>query len=251
MADEHTAEQISHARQVVAAAIAAAGKMDSSVAWKGRINTLIPEVAAILDEKSVQMYRALQMNAATYFEAEFIKFETDYLTASGKKDESKRAQVHLVHDVTQRFPDGVQRIRTHRIDTQLGERQLERLKSLQPGANLACYKVQEALKSGEGETMAVLAHFEERPARKTAPAGVPPAPQPRQAPEGPSTAPSGAPSSPSINEFSAFNDATQDMSGRTKTRFVAWCRENDLWPPSTGNIDAIIISARDWPEEDQ
>ena len=58
---------------------------------------------------------------------------------------------------------------------------------------------------------------------------------------------SGAPTSKpatdkaTIDEFEAFNQATEHMDGRTKAMFVGALREEGLWPPSPTTIDKILL----------
>ena len=245
MPDEPTAPEFEAARLIVIGAIAAAGKMESSVAWKGRVNSLIPQVASMLGDRSSQMQRALAMVRATVFTADYIGHDTEYLTREGRPDESRRVQVRLVHPIDRDHPDGVQLIRTERTDTQVGKSMLDRLSALEGGETLLCWRAKEEIRSGSqaGREASYLAHFEVLPKRGDQSSGSRGSATPtRTAPEG-SPSPSGAPPEErsTIDWFGDFNQATEHMDGRTKSIFVGMLRDAGLWPPSADNIDRIIL----------
>jgi hypothetical protein len=230
---------------VVAAAVAAVGPMGgSSAAWKARINGVIPQVGAMLGSGSFQMSRALAILGASVFWAEFLGFETDYLTMDGKPDRSKRLQVALSHPVDKRFPDGVQHIRTERTDTEAGKAMHNRLAQIEPGDEVICWKVQEAMKSGGGETMAVLYHIETTGRRKDAADRPPPRADP-VAGDAPEEA------TPSVSsgahpEMEAFNLATADWDSKHKAALVRDLKFANLFPPTVDNVDLMIAFIKEW-----
>ena len=251
MADKPNELELRDARLILAGAIAAAGKAESSVVWKGRVHALIPEVAAMFGERSNQISRAVSMLRATPFTAEFLGFDTEYLTSKGSPDKSKRVQVRLAHGIDKRHPDGVQRIRTERTDTQVGKRMLEKLQQVEPGQTLLCWKVQEEMRSGEGETVAILMHFEVLPDRKDSPtrspsggegAGpLPPVARPEE--EGPGT-PTPGPTDFARAEMDAFNEATRHLPAKRKIALVRDLVAAKQWPPDVDNIDHLLLRAR-------
>jgi hypothetical protein len=242
MANEPTPDQLRDARVIVAAAIAAAGNMNSSVAWQHRVNSLIAPVGAMFGERSRQMQRALGMLNATVFTAQLAGFKIE--------ESSTRLIVDLVHPVDKDHPDGLQHIRTERTDTAPGKAMAEKIGHAKSGDTLLCWKVLEEIASGPnaGRNASVLYHIEVLPDRKdSTPRAEGGGPVVRSAPEEQpgGTASSGAPSTKvaTINEFEAFNTATEHLDGRTKAAFVASLREQELWPPSSATIDRILIEA--------
>ena len=246
MADEPSPDQLRDARLILAAAIAAAGNMNSSIAWKGRVNALIPQVGAMFGARSQQMQRSLGMLNASVFTAEFVGFTVE--------ESSTRLIVDLAHPVDKDHPDGMEHIRTERTDTPAGKAMAEKIGHAQPGNTLLCWKVMEDITSGPnaGRQVRVLYHIEVLPDRKDsaprAPGGDPVA---RSAPEDnqggtSSGAPTRKPATDkaTIDEFEAFNQATEHMDGRTKALFVAKLREEGAWPPNASTIDFILIEAR-------
>lgn len=237
-----TEEELRAARAIVSGAIVAAGKMESSVAWRQRIRLLIPEVADILGDRSPEMTRALAMHNATFFMTTFLGYDSEYETHTGKKDRSNRLQVRLAHNVDKRHPDGVQKLRTERLDSPSGKRMAEKLKELKEGDEVYCWKVQEEMKSGDGETMAALWHIRYRPPFKDVAGASPSAPRPAPE-EGRVT--SSPPSGASI-EMEAFNAATDGWDGKVKAALVNDLRFANLFPPTVDNVDQMIAFIKTW-----
>jgi hypothetical protein len=238
-ADEPSETEIREAQMIVIGAMAAAGNMNSSIAWKGRINALIPEVAAVLGSRSSQMRRALAMSRATIFTAPFAKAELE--------PSSTRMIVSLEHGVDKDHPDGFQHIRTERTDSQTGKRMAEKLKEVKPGNTLLCWKVLEEIRGGDnaGRNVAILMHVEVLPDRAA----------------GGNTGVSGsngtggaaATSTPPPTsgrdldvEMEAFSALTKDWESRNVAVFVADLRTRGLWPPTATTIDAILKEGETW-----
>lgn len=237
-------EELRAARAIVSGAIVAAGKMESSVAWRQRIRLLIPEVADILGEGSPEMTRALAMHNSTFFYTTFLGFDSEYTTHNGKPDRSNRLQVRLAHSVDKRHPDGVQKIRTERLDTPSGKRMAEKLKELKAGDEVYCWKVQEEMKSGDGETMAALWHIRYRPSNKDVAGATPSAPRPAPE-EGRVTSSPSSGANPPV-EMEAFIEATKDWPGKTVVALKSDLDFAGLWPPTTDNVDRMIAFVKEW-----
>lgn len=248
MADEPTEAELREARLIVTAAIAAAGKCESTVAWRGRVNTMITEVVDMLGPKSPQMRRAIALlpQNVTVFPATYLGYDTEFNTKEGRPDRSGRWQVRLAHPVDKRHPDGIQRIRTEMMNTPGGKAMANKLADLKEGDEVFCWKVQEDMKSGDGgETMAVLYHIRYRPPLKDAAERSARAQQPAPE-EGRVT--SSPPSGASI-EMEAFNVATEGWDGKVKAALVNDLRFADLFPPTVDNVDRMIAYVKDWKFE--
>jgi hypothetical protein len=237
MADEPTEYEIRDAQMIVVGAIAAAGNMNSSVAWKSRLNQLIPEVAAVLGPRSFQMRRALAMLDAAVFTAPFVDAVLE--------ESSTRMVVSVEHPIDKDHPDGRQRLRTERTDTPTGKRMAERLHDVRPGQTLLCWKVHEEMRSGEnaGRSVAVLMHIEVLPDRAPGGGGS----QARAS--GSSSSPAPAPATGEIESDTAtkrFSELTKEWPSRSVAAFVADLRSRGAWPPSEGTIETIAKEAEEW-----
>lgn len=232
-------DQLREARLIVAAAIAAAGPCQSSIAWRGRVNSLIAPVAAMFGERSNQVQRALGMLNASVFTAPFVGMEME--------NSSTRIIVKLEHPIDKDHPDGIEQLRTERTDTPAGKAMAEKLEHVAPGNTLLCWKALEDIRSGPntGRQVRVVYHIEILPDRKDSAPRAPVAPTVRSAPEetqGGTSSGAPTPVSPaSIDEFRVFNEATEHLDGRTKALLVGMLRDEGLWPPSTLTIDGILV----------
>ena len=148
--------EIDHASLVIMAAIAAAGdSKGNEAAWKGRINQAIPHVAAMMGEKSRQRRIAEEVLDAQVFVATYRGYEVE---AS-----STRCVVQLQTQPSQRRPDGIEPIRSHRTDNAQGKHMMERLNDLKDGDDILVWK---AMESTSADTkVRILVHFEKLPSR--------------------------------------------------------------------------------------
>ena len=234
--DDPTEAQIQRAEMIVIGAIAAAGNMNSSVAWKSRINQLVPEVAAVLGPRSFQMRRALMMLDAAVFSAPFVEAKLE--------ESSTRMIVSLEHAVDKDHPDGREHVRTERTDQPTGKRMAERLADVKAGQTLLCWKVLEEMRGGEnaGRSVRILMHFETLPTRAPGGAGSK-APEPASGGAAPVPSNDGDISTP---ELSAFSELTKDWDGKTMVALVNELRGMRLWPPTHDNISEVLKATKEW-----
>ena len=225
---------------IVVAAIAAAGNMNSSVAWKSKINQLIPEVAALLGQRSFQMRRALAMLDASVFTAPFVDAVLE--------ETSKRLVVSFEHAVDRDHPDGRETIRTERTDTPTGKRMAERLHDVQPGQTLLCWKVLEEMRGGDnaGRSVRILMHTEMLPDRKMTNDQVDEASRQRVESQRAKTISDANGELPQDAAMQRFTEAVKDWNGKGVAAFVTDMRRANTWPPNDDNIDAIVKEAEKW-----
>lgn len=237
--DDPSPERLRDARLVLAGAIAAAGKRESSVAWKGRVNSLIAEVAAMFGDRSSQMRRALAVLDAAVFTAVLVGIEFE--------ESSKRIVVKLEHPVDKDHPDGVQAIRTERTDSQPGKMMQERLAQIGPGTTLLCWKVLE--KMADGRKVAVLYHVETLPDRRgTGQQSAREVERP-VSPAAPSRATERHDPTPDDiddDAMAAFNEATSEWAVKTKVGIVRHLAKEKLWPPTIENLPKILDVVENW-----
>lgn len=135
---------------VVRLAIQAAGAADDLVAWKSRVNMLIPEITVMLGERSLQRKAAERLAEATVFTGDYLGY--DY------EDSSTRCIVKLFTGESKDHPDGIETIRTDRTDTSAGKMMRRKLDSLPSGCRVAAWKVMET--AGQNTKVRVLGHIE-------------------------------------------------------------------------------------------
>lgn len=141
----------------ILAAIAAAGpRNDDDYAWKKRVNDNIPFVVAMLGEGSRQRMIASQMLDAQVFVATYRGYEVE--------KSSTRCLVQLETRPTERRPDGIEPIRSHRTDNPQGQSMQRRLDRLHDGDEILVWKAMESTSSDM--KVRILAHFEKLPGRK-------------------------------------------------------------------------------------
>lgn len=230
MADEPSETELAEARLIVATACAAAGKAENIPAWKGRVNTLIPEVGAMLGERSSQMKRALMMAEAVVFTAEFIGFEMSQA--------SKRYEVKLVHAVDKDHPQGVQTIGTDRSDTGPGKAMLAHLEIVRPGNTLLCWK---GFEKRAGRRYAVLMHFEVLPDRPKDADDTGPTPADRRQP-GPGEDAARPSPGPNRSAASAAIDEWQrKLTPKQLASAVRRARQENIWPATEESLDRVLV----------
>lgn len=141
-------------RAVIAAAIAAAGpKGDNEGAWKGRINAAIPHVVSMLNEGSRQWRIAEEVLNAQVFTAIYRGYEVE--------ESSKRCVVTIETQVSKRYPEGLEPIRSHRTDNAQGKEMQRRLDQLSDGDSILVFKAMESI--NDETKVRVLVHFEKLP----------------------------------------------------------------------------------------
>lgn len=135
---------------VIKLAIQAAGQADDLIAWKSRINMLIPEITVMLGERSLQRKAAERLAEATVFTGDYLGY--DY------EESSTRCVVKLFTGESKDHPDGVETIRTDRTDSSSGKMMRRKLDGLPPGCRVAAWKVMET--AGQNTKVRVLGHIE-------------------------------------------------------------------------------------------
>jgi hypothetical protein len=135
---------------VIKLAIQAAGTADDLIAWKSRVNALIPEIVVMLGERSLQRKAAERLADASVFTGDYLGYEYE--------DTSTRCIVKLFTGESRDHPDGIETIRTDRTDSSSGKMMRRKLDSLPPGCRVAAWKVMET--AGQNTKVRVLGHIE-------------------------------------------------------------------------------------------
>jgi hypothetical protein len=144
---------------IIAAAVAAAGPMGTNEgAWKAKVNRAIPHITSMINDGSRQWKTALEVLEASVFTGTYVRHELE--------ESSQRVVVHVdVGRPSENYPDGIEPIRTHRIDNAAGKAQLERIERFEPGQELALWRTMEKIE-GSNKSVRTLVHFETRPKRQ-------------------------------------------------------------------------------------
>jgi len=140
------------AEQIVALAIGAAGASEDVIRWKGRVNGLIPQVAAMFNEKSPQMKQANNVLNASVFMAEYVSHALE--------ESSQRIMVTIKAEPSTDYPDGLEPIRTEMLYNAIGKRQAKALEEFEPGDSILIWRYMDEVKSKKGRAVRTLAHFE-------------------------------------------------------------------------------------------
>ena len=144
----------SEVRAIIAAAIAAAGpKGDNEGAWKGKINSAIPHVVSMMSDSSRQSRIAEEVMGAQVFTAIYRGYTLE--------ETSKRCVVTIETQVSKRYPEGLEPIRSHRTDNAQGKAMQHRLDTLEDGDSLLIFKAMEAI--NDETKVRVLVHYEKLP----------------------------------------------------------------------------------------
>ncbi len=143
--------------RVVAAACAAAGPVGSNPgAWKGKVNDLIPEIAAMMSDHSHQWKQAEAVLDADHVSCVYLSYELE--------DTSQRLIVGIMADNAQEM----ETMRTPPMYTQAGKRMRERLDKVQRGDRMHIWKVVEATRKDPTKKVRYIGHFEAYGPPKTA-----------------------------------------------------------------------------------
>jgi hypothetical protein len=164
---------------IIAAAIAAAGPMGNNEgAWKAKINRAIPFITSMINDGSRQWKTAAEVLDAQVFTGSYVRHEIE--------ESSTRTILYVdVGRPSDNYPDGIENISCQRTDNAAGKDQLARIERLEPGDELALWRVMEPI-AGTNKSRRTLVHFETRPKRTQSPAGAPPvAPPAREQESGP------------------------------------------------------------------
>lgn len=141
-------------RQVISLAIGAAGSSENVLAWKGRINANIPLVASMLGEDSNQWKLAGNVLSAHRFLCTYRGYKLE--------ETSQRLVVSVETKPSRRYPDGIEPLRTDRVDTTSGRRMKALLDELTDGDRLVVWRYMDEAKDAHGDDISVrmLVHFE-------------------------------------------------------------------------------------------
>ncbi len=135
--------------RVVAAACSAAGPVGNNPgAWKGKVNDLIPEIAAILSPHSHQWKQAESILDADHVSCIYLCYEPE--------ETSQRLIVQIIADNAQEM----ETMRTPPMYTQAGKRMRERLNKVQRGDRMHIWKVVEATRKDPTKKVRYIGHFE-------------------------------------------------------------------------------------------
>lgn len=141
---------MTNTEDIIKLAIQAAGTADDMVAWKGRVNALIPEIVVMLSERSLQRKAAERLADASVFTGDYLGYEYE--------DSSTRCIVKLFTGESRDHPDGIETIRTDRTDSASGKMMRRKLDNLPSGCRVAAWKVMET--AGQNTKVRVLGHIE-------------------------------------------------------------------------------------------
>jgi hypothetical protein len=241
VADEPSESELALDRDVILAALAAAGPAGSNIgAWKGKVNTLIPEVAAMLSSHSRQMYRAGLIREASVFKAIYQGYEFE--------ESSQRCKVWInTGKVSRNYPEGIEPIRTERCDTGPGAAMRRKLDQISSGQEIYVYKAMERMRSSEeGDKVRLLMHFELAFSKPAEQAALPPTPAARPA-SGAARTPAAAPEAQTVDgertAIQVANDAMNEskLGAKAKTAVVKEAAKQGLWPPTPETLDAVLV----------
>lgn len=145
---------------IIAAAVAAAGPMGNSEgAWKAKINRAIPFITAMIHDGSRQWKTAAEVLEASVFTGTYVRHEIE--------ESSTRTILYVdVGRPSENYPDGIENISCQRTDNAAGKDQLARIERLEPGDELALWRVMEPI-AGTNKSRRTLVHFETRPKRQS------------------------------------------------------------------------------------
>jgi len=141
---------MTNTEDVIKLAIQAAGTADDLIAWKSRINALIPEIVVMLSERSLQRKSAERLADASVFTGDYLGYEYE--------ETSTRCVVKLFTGESRDHPDGIETIRTDRTDSSSGKMMRRKLDGLPSGCRVAAWKVMET--AGQNTKVRVLGHIE-------------------------------------------------------------------------------------------
>ncbi len=142
-------------QSILIGAIAAAGVGADHVAWKARVNAAIPHVTALISEGGRSWKIVEEVLDASVFEATYLGHELE--------ESSQRIVVQIdTGKKSDNYPDGIEPIRTHRIDNPQGKTMQARLEGLQPGQSMFVWKAIEPVAGSSTKKARVLVHFEKR-----------------------------------------------------------------------------------------
>ena len=210
---------------IIVAAVAAAGPKGSNDAqWKAKINDAIPQIAAMLNDRTRQWHIAEEVLGAAVFVAAYVDHTVE--------ESSKRCVVRIDSGKpSKNYPDGIEPIRTHRTDNAQGKAMKERLDKLTKGDEIVVWKAIEASDDGN-EKYRVLVNFETRPKRKDTQDRTPTGTVKDVSPPGESE-PSRPPQNNDGFEAQTFND----LDSRTKAKAARKLREAGIAFPTPAEAD--------------
>ncbi|HXG72127.1 MAG TPA: hypothetical protein VNJ04_16070 [Gemmatimonadaceae bacterium] len=143
--------------RVVAAACSAAGPVGNNPgAWKGKVNDLIPEIAAMMSDHSHQWKQAEAILDADHVSCVYLSYELE--------ETSQRLIVGIMADNAQEM----ETMRTPPMYTPAGRRMRERLDKVQRGDRMHIWKVVEATRRDPTKKVRYIGHFEHFGPPKTA-----------------------------------------------------------------------------------
>lgn len=246
-------------RRIVELAIGAAGTATDHRRFAYKVNELVPAVAALLREPAsgaeedalVPYVTARKMTEARTFRCEFRDARYD--------ESTKRIFVrvydekHSGSETDTLDEDGCQTVRTEPMWTTAGRVMRERIKALESGQQVVCWRYNEPLEGGR-KKMGVLVHIEAVGSRPGggSPQGVttthrpapnkPPGPAPEERQVTP--LPGANPSAADPDHVRLIAERFERLSGRQRVAFAHACRAAGLdrfMEPAPEQVDAVLV----------
>lgn len=222
------------AKEAVRLACLAAGDPTKG-GWRQRVQEVLPTFAALVrDDYGYWGREAQGVLDASVFTAKFLSYELE--------PTSQRLVVQIETKPSKNYPDGIEPIRTERMNTPPGVVMRNRLSGLAPGTAIVIWKRIDVSESGDRK-FRVLVHFEE--VLKSQSADVPPSrPAPAPPADGaPRATPSPArPSAGGHSEAIAQNMEELSNAQKIKVRKACTAAGIDNWMnPSVDDVDKVLV----------